>query len=100
MKSGEESTELYLRYDVILLADVFEKFIKISIEEYGINPLYCVSLPGYTWQCGIKHTDIKLLTLQDTDMILLLENNIRGGVSSIMGSRYVKSDEDKKDSIC
>ena len=29
-------------------------------------------------------------------MILLLENNIRGGVSSIMGSRYVKSDEDKK----
>ena len=29
-------------------------------------------------------------------MILLLENKIRGGVSSIMGSRYVKSDEDKK----
>ena len=29
-------------------------------------------------------------------MILLLENNIPGGVSSIMGDRYVKSDEDKK----
>ena len=79
------------------MADVFEKFIKMSIEEYGINLVYCVSLPGYTWQCGMKHTDIKLQTLQDKDMILLLENNIRGGgVSSIMGSRYVESDEDEK----
>ena len=29
-------------------------------------------------------------------MILLLENNIRGGISSVMGNRYVKSDENKK----
>ena len=29
-------------------------------------------------------------------MILLLENNIRGGISSVMGDRYVPSDENKK----
>ena len=29
-------------------------------------------------------------------MILLLENNIRGGISSVMGDTYVKSDENKK----
>ena len=29
-------------------------------------------------------------------MILLLENNIRGGVSSVMGDRYVISEENKK----
>ena len=29
-------------------------------------------------------------------MILLLENNIRGGISSVMGDRYVKSDDNKK----
>ena len=96
IKNGEELTELYLKSDVILLADVFEKFIKISVEEYGINPLYCVSLPGYTWQCGIKYTEINLQTLQDKDMILLLENNIRGGISSVMGDRYIKSDDNKK----
>ena len=89
-------TEIYLKSDVILLADVFEKFIKISIEEYGINPLYCVKLPGYTWQCGMKYTDIKLQTLQDKDMILLIENNIRGGISSVMGDRYVISDDNEK----
>ena len=96
IKNGKELTELYLKSDIILLADVFEKFIKISVEEFGINPLYCVSLPGYTWQCGMKYTDIKLQTLQDKDMILLLENIIRGGISSIMGDRYIKSNENKK----
>ena len=96
IKNGEELTQLYLKSDVILLADVFEKFIKISVEEYGINPLYCVSLPGYTWHCGMKYTDIKLQTLQDKDMILLLENNIRGGISSVMGDRYIKSDKNKR----
>ena len=55
-----------------------------------------MGLPCYSWQCGMKHTDIKLQTLQDNDMTLLIENNIRGGVSSFMGSRYVKPDEDKK----
>ena len=96
IKNGEELTELYLKSDVILLSDVFEKFIKISIEEYGINPLYCVSLPGYTWYCGMNYTDIKLQTLQDKDMILLLENIIRGGISSVMGDRYIQSDDNKK----
>ena len=96
IKNGEELSELHLKSDVILLADVFEKFNKISVEEYGINPLYCVSLPGYTWQCGMKYTDIHLKTIQDKDMILLLENNIRGGISSVMGDRYVRSDKNKK----
>ena len=93
IKDGEELTRLYCKSDVILLADVFEKFVKVSTEEYKIIPLYCVSLPGYTYQCALKNTDIKLQTLQDKDLILLLENNIRGVVSSVMGDRYVKSDE-------
>ena len=44
----------------------------------------------------MKYTDIKLQTLPDKDLILLLDNNIRGGISSVMGDRYVKSDENKK----
>ena len=79
-----------------MLACVFEKFIKVSINEFDINPLYCVSQLGYTWQCGLKYTGINLQTLQDKDMILLLENMIRGGISSVMGDRYIKSDENKK----
>ena len=96
IKNGGGLTEIYLKSDVLLLACVFEKFLKVSTYEYGINPLYCVSLPGYTWLCGLKYTNIKLQTLQDKDMILLLENNIRGGISSVMGDRYIKSDGNKK----
>ena len=39
-KKGEELTKLYLKNDVILLADVFEKIVKVSNKEYGINHLY------------------------------------------------------------
>ena len=96
IKNGEELTEIYLKSDVLLLTCVFEKFLKVSINEFKINPLYCVSLPSYTWQCGLKYTGLNLQTLQDKDMILLLENNIRGGISSVMGDRYIKSDDNKK----
>ena len=96
IKDGEELTRLYCKSDVILLTDVFEKFVKVSTEEYKINPLYCVSLPGYTYQCALKYTNIKLQTLQDKDLILLIKNNIRGGISSVMGNRYVKSDENNE----
>ena len=96
IKDGEELTEIYFKSDVLLLACVFDKFIEVSVNEFGINPLYCVSLPGYTWQCGLKYTGINSQTLQDKDMILLLENNIRGGISSVMGGRYIQSDENKK----
>ena len=38
----------------------------------------------------------KLQKLQDKDLILLIEKIIRGGIISVMGDRYVKSDENKK----
>ena len=96
IKNVEEPTQTYLKNDVLLLTCVFENFIKVSVNEFGINPLYFVSQPGYTWQCGLKYTGINLQTLQDKDMLLLLENNLRGGISSVMGDRYVKSDKNKK----
>ena len=74
----------------------FEKFLKASLSEFILNALYCVSLPGYTWECGVKYTGINLQTLQDRDLIVLVENIVRRGISSVMEERYVKSDENKK----
>ena len=76
IKNGEELTQLFSKRDVLLLTCFFEKFIKVSVNETGISPLYCENLPGYSWQCGLKNTGINLQTLQDKDMILFLENNI------------------------
>ena len=95
IKEGKELTELYCKSDVLLLACVFEKFIQVSQDKFGISPLNSVSLPGYTWECGLKYTNNRLQTLQEKDMILLMENNIRGDISCVFGDRYVKSDENK-----
>ena len=103
IKNGRELTMLYLRMDVFQLADVFENFVESSTREYKINPLYSYSLPGYTWKAGLKLTNIKLDFIKDTaklpsgkELLLLLENNIRGGISSVMGDRHVQSDENKQ----
>ena len=38
----------------------------------------------------------KLTNPSKKDLILRLENHIRGGIGSVMGDRYVKSNENKK----
>ena len=96
IKNGRELTMLYLKMDVLQLADVFENFVESSTREYKINHLYSYSLPGYTWKAGLKLTNIKLDFIKDKDLLLLLENNKRGGISNVMGDRFVESNENKQ----
>ena len=55
-----------------------------------------MSLPAFIRGAGMKFIEIKLQTLQDKDIMLLFENNVRGGMRSVMGKRCVKSDDNKK----
>ena len=64
--------------------------------EFRVNPLYFFSLTEYTWNCGLKHTNRKIETLQDKDMVVINENNFHGGIGSVMGDRDVKSDDTEK----
>ena len=98
IKDGQESTMFYLQMDVLQLADIFENFVESSTRKYNINPSYSYSLPGYTWKARLKFTNIKLDFIKDTaklasgkQLLLLLENNIRGGLSSVLSDRYVQS---------
>ena len=95
VKNGQELTMIYIKMDVLQLADVFENFVEKATLEYGINPLYSYSLPGYTFKAGLKLTNIKLDFIKDKDL-LLLEVNIRGGISSVMGNCFIESDENTK----
>ena len=79
IEKGEQLNKLYLKIDVISLQCVFEKFVIVSLFEIDINPMYCVSLRGFTLQCGMKYTGINIQTLQGNEINFLLENNIRGG---------------------
>ena len=93
IKSGKKLTEIYLKSDVLLLACVFENFIKVSVNDFGLCQFYLVSLPSYTWECGLKYTGTNLQSLQEEDLIWTLENIIREGIGSVMGNCYVKPDE-------
>ena len=82
--------------DVLHLADVCEKIVEKSTLFYGINPFDSHSAPGNTWKAGLKLTNIKLDFKKDEPLLLLLENNKRGGISIVMGDRHVVSDVNKQ----
>ena len=46
----------YLKKDVLLLADVFEKFIGTCLEYYGLDPCHYFSSPGLRWDAMLKVT--------------------------------------------
>ena len=87
---------IYFEMDVLQLTVVFENFVQTSTEEYGINPLYSFSAPAYTWKAGLKLTNIKLDFIKDKHLLLLSENNKRGGISSVTCDRFVESNENKQ----
>ena len=90
-KTLQDYHELYLKTDVLLLADAFENFRKFFLKNHEIDPCYCFSAPGLTWQCGLKYTNVELELLSDYDMLLMFENGIRGGFSGVLGPRHVKA---------
>ena len=51
---------LHLKCDVLLLADVFEKFRNNILKYYGLCPSYYLSAPGVSWDAMIKMTKTKL----------------------------------------
>ena len=38
-KTEKNLTMFYLKSDILILADVFEKFLKKTVFDFGINPL-------------------------------------------------------------
>ena len=51
--------DLHLKTDVLLLADVFEKFINTCLEHYGVDPCHYFSIPGLSWDAILKMTGIE-----------------------------------------
>ena len=69
-----------MQSDTLLLADVFENFRDMCIKEHELDPAHFLSLPGLAWQACLKKTNIELELLTDYDMLLMVEEGIRGGI--------------------
>ena len=85
-----ENHDLYVLGDTLLLADVFGNFRDKCIEIYRFDPEYFLSAPGLAWQAWLKKTELELELLTDTDMLLMVENGIRGEICQAI-YRYVKA---------
>ena len=82
--------DLYVQSDTLLIADVFENFRDMCIKEYELDPANFLSLPGLAWQACLKKTNIELDLLTDYDMLLMVEEGIRGGICHSI-HRYAKA---------
>ncbi|XP_023312617.1 uncharacterized protein LOC108912513 [Anoplophora glabripennis] len=76
-----EYTDLNMKTDILLLADVFEQFRSSCLKTYGLDPANYYTLPGYTWACMLFKTRQTLELLIDIDMVMFVERGIRGGLS-------------------
>ena len=99
IKNLGEYHDLYVQSDTLLLADVFENFRDI------LDHAYFLSAPGLAWQACLKKTQVKLELLVDMDILLMIEEGIKGVICHSVhryakaNNKYMKDyDENKKSS--
>ena len=90
--------------DTSLLADVFENLRNKCLAVDNLDPVYYVSAPALSWQSGLKMTGKTLELLSDENILLLLENGIRGGICNAISkyakanNKYMKNNDSNKES--
>ena len=89
-KTFREYHDLYLKSDVLLLTDFFEKFRETCLESYGLDAAHYYSSPGMAWSAAMKLTDTKLELLDNEEMYTFFERSIRGGISQV-SKRHVRA---------
>ena len=96
--------DLYLKSDVLLLADVFEKFRTTCLHHYKLDPAHYYTSPGLAWDACLKQTGQNLELLTDYDMLMMFGRGIRGGITHISkryseaNNKYMKDYDSSKKS--
>ena len=81
---------LYCRLDTILLAEVMIAFRKQMYNHFELDCTAYISFPQLAFDCCLKTLTSPIQLMHDPDMILMMEQNIRGGVSFI-NERHVRT---------
>ena len=100
--------DIYLKTDVLLLADVFETFRNTCLNNYKLDPAHFYTAPGLAWQalrrtateycehekrrkgCELCPDEFRFELLTDIDMLLMVKKGIRGGITQAV-RRYTQA---------
>ena len=74
--------DLYMKRDILLLADIFENFRRDAYKYFKLDPLNYITLASFAWDCVLKFTKVELDLLYDMNMYLFYEDGKRGGYSN------------------
>ena len=89
-KTLGEYSDLYLKIDVLLLADIFENFRNVCMQHYKLDPLWYYTAPGLAWDAALKKTKVTLDLITDDRILFMVEKGIRGGMCQV-NTRYVEA---------
>ena len=99
-----EYHDLYVKLDTALLADVFESFRNKCLDIYKLDLAYFLTAPGLSWWACLKKTGVDLELLTDTNMLMMFEQGIRGGMCQATyryakaNNKYMKNYDKNKES--
>ena len=85
-----EYSDLYLKTDVLLLADVFENFRERMLLSHNLDPAHYITLPSFSFDAMLRFCNISLKLLTDIEMVIFFQNALRGGLSCCT-KRYVEA---------
>ena len=104
MKTTKDYHDLYLKCDVLVLADVFEKFRNNSLKNYGLCPNHYLSAPTLSWDAMLNMAKMELELNPDPNMCIIFEKGRRGGIFYIsngyskVNNQRLKSYDPKQES--
>ena len=78
-----EYSDLYLKTDVCILADIFEKFREECLDPalYGLDPVHFYTSPALAWNAMLKVTGEEIELISDLEKLNFIRAGIRGGLS-------------------
>ena len=82
--------DLYLMTDTLLLTDIMTEFRRVCKKVYGLDALHYYTAPALAWDANLKITGVEIDLISYPDKYLMVENGIRGGISTIT-KRYAKA---------
>lgn len=85
-----EYTDLYVKSDVLLLADIFEKFRETCKNTYDLDPAFYLTAPSLSFDAMLLKTKVRLELINDLEILRMIQSGIRGGIC-LCTKRYATS---------